>query len=54
MLKARAPTPDEVAALDTYLVTAADHGLNASTFTARVAASTRASLTDAVTRHCVR
>ena len=28
---------------------AADHGLNASTFTARVAASTRASLTDAVT-----
>jgi citrate synthase len=49
MLKGVAPTPDEAAALDTYLVTAADHGLNASTFTARVAASTRASLTDAVT-----
>ena len=49
MLRARAPTPDEAAALDTYLVTAADHGLNASTFTARVAASTQASLTDAVT-----
>ena len=49
MLKGTAPAPDEVAALDTYLVSAADHGLNASTFTARVVASTRASLTDAVT-----
>ncbi len=49
MLKDAPPTPDEAAALDTYLVSAADHGLNASTFTARVAASTRASLTDAVT-----
>jgi citrate synthase len=49
MLKGTPPTPDEAAALDTYLVTAADHGLNASTFTARVAASTQASLTDAVT-----
>lgn len=49
MLKGAAPAPDEIAALDTYLVTAADHGLNASTFTARVVASTRASLTDAVT-----
>jgi citrate synthase len=49
MLKGTPPAPDEAAALDTYLVSAADHGLNASTFTARVAASTRASLTDAVT-----
>jgi citrate synthase len=49
MLKGVAPTPDEASALDTYLVSAADHGLNASTFTARVTASTRASLTDAVT-----
>jgi citrate synthase len=49
MLKGTPPTPDEADALDTYLVTAADHGLNASTFTARVAASTQASLTDAVT-----
>jgi citrate synthase len=49
MLRDCAPTSDEAAALDTYLVTATDHGLNASTFTARVAASTRASLTDAVT-----
>jgi citrate synthase len=49
MLQDAPPTADEAAALDTYLVTAADHGLNASTFTARVAASTQASLTDAVT-----
>ncbi len=49
MLRGDAPTADEAAALDAYLVSAADHGLNASTFTARVAASTRASLTDAVT-----
>jgi len=49
MLKGKAPSADEAAALDTYLVSAADHGLNASTFAARVAASTRASLTDAVT-----
>jgi citrate synthase len=32
------------AALDRYLVTVVDHGMNASTFAARVAASTRASL----------
>jgi citrate synthase len=45
-----APRPArEAAAFDTYLVTAADHGLNASTFAARVAASTRASLVDAAT-----
>jgi citrate synthase len=36
------------AALDTYLVTVCDHGLNASTFAARVVASTRAGLTSAV------
>jgi citrate synthase len=40
--------PAEAAALDTYLVTVADHGLNASTFAARVAASTRAGLASAV------
>jgi citrate synthase len=49
MLKNADPQADEAAALDTYLVSAADHGLNASTFAARVAASTRASLTDAIT-----
>lgn len=35
-------------ALDAYLVTVSDHGLNASTFTARVVSSTRAGLTSAV------
>ena len=35
MLTGTAAAADEVSALDTYLVTAADHGLNASTFTAR-------------------
>jgi citrate synthase len=38
----------EAAALDTYLVTVCDHGLNASTFAARVTASTLAGLTSAV------
>lgn len=43
------PAPAPVAsALDTYLVTVADHGLNASTFTARVIASTRAGTFSAV------
>jgi len=41
-----APTSEaEVAALTTYLVTVMDHGMNASTFTARVIASTGAGLT---------
>ncbi|MCB8874467.1 citrate synthase/methylcitrate synthase [Acidisoma silvae] len=35
-------------ALDTYLGTVCDHGLNASTFAARVVASTRAGLTSSV------
>lgn len=44
-----APATDaEAAALDAYLVTVCDHGLNASTFAARVVASTRAGLTSAV------
>ena len=43
-----APASDaEAAALDAYLVTVCDHGLNASTFAARVVASTRAGLTSA-------
>jgi citrate synthase len=48
MLRGRPASPAEVAALDTYLVTVSDHGLNASTFAARVIASTRAGLTSAV------
>lgn len=39
---------DGAKALDTYLVTVSDHGLNASTFAARVVASTQAGLTSAV------
>ncbi|MBI1211897.1 MAG: citrate synthase [Alphaproteobacteria bacterium] len=44
-----APSDKEAAAMDAYLVTASDHGLNASTFTARVVASTHADLFAAVT-----
>ena len=39
---------DGADALDAYLVTVSDHGLNASTFAARVVASTQAGLTSAV------
>lgn len=48
MLTGRPPTAAQAAGLDTYLVTVSDHGLNASTFAARVIASTRAGLTSAV------
>lgn len=48
MLRGQPAAPAEVAALDAYLVTVSDHGLNASTFAARVVASTRAGLTSAV------
>ncbi|MDO8321741.1 MAG: citrate synthase/methylcitrate synthase [Phenylobacterium sp.] len=44
----KAPSQAEAEALDTYLVTVSDHGLNASTFAARVVASTRAGLGSAV------
>ncbi|WP_338617049.1 citrate synthase/methylcitrate synthase [Pigmentiphaga sp. CHJ604] len=40
--------PLQARALDTYLVTVADHGLNASTFASRVVASTRAGLVSSV------
>jgi citrate synthase len=48
MLHGTAPSAIQAAALDAYLVTIADHGLNASTFTARVIASTQAGLTSSV------
>jgi citrate synthase len=48
MLRGTHPAKAEADALDTYLVTVSDHGLNASTFAARVVASTRAGLTSAV------
>ena len=49
MLRSRKPEPREVAALDAYFVTVCDHGMNASTFTTRVVASTQADLFAAVT-----
>ena len=47
MLTGKAPGEAEARALDAYLVTVCDHGLNASTFAARVVASTRAGLVSA-------
>ena len=48
MLSAALPSKEQVAALDAYLVTISDHGLNASTFASRVIASTKAGLTSSV------
>ena len=48
MLTGDQPDEEHIRALDTYLVTVSDHGLNASTFTARVVASTRAGYASAV------
>jgi citrate synthase len=49
MMLGRKPSAREVAALDAYFVTVCDHGMNASTFTTRVVASTQADLFAAVT-----
>jgi citrate synthase len=43
------PDPVAARALDTYWVTVIDHGMNASTFTARVIASTRSDMVSAAT-----
>lgn len=48
MLSGEAPSDQRTRALDTYLVLTADHGLNASTFTARVIASTLSDMGSAV------
>jgi citrate synthase len=48
MALGKAPAPPAVHALDTYLVTVIDHGMNASTFTARVVASTGSDIVSAV------
>jgi citrate synthase len=48
MLTGHRPSNEQTAALDTYLVTISDHGLNASTFASRVIASTGAGLTSSV------
>jgi citrate synthase len=44
----REPDPDHVKAVDAYFVSAAEHGMNASTFTARVVASTGADVAAAI------
>ncbi len=43
------PSPQRTRALETYLNTVCDHGLNASTFAARVIVSTRSDLISAIT-----
>jgi citrate synthase len=48
MLFGERPTPARKAAFEAYLVTVAEHGMNASTFAARVVASTRADSLSAV------
>jgi len=48
MLHGQPVAAEQAAALDRYLVTACDHGLNASTFVARIVASTRAGQTSSV------
>jgi citrate synthase len=48
MMSGTQASPDIVQALNTYLVLLADHGMNASTFTARVIASTESDLTSAL------
>ena len=48
MIRGEAASAAEEAALDTYLVTVAEHGMNASTFTARVVASTASDPVSAV------
>ncbi|HJL15242.1 MAG TPA: citrate synthase [Sandaracinaceae bacterium LLY-WYZ-13_1] len=48
MIHGRAPHPTWVGALDAYLATVVDHGMNASTFAARVVASTESDLVSAV------
>jgi citrate synthase len=49
LLEGVEPVPERVRALDTYLCTVADHGLNASTFAARVVMSTGSDLVSAIT-----
>lgn len=48
MLQGKKPDSALVNALDAYLITAADHGMNASTFTARIVTSTRSDMLSAI------
>ncbi len=49
MLTGDGPTESEVRGLETYLNTVIDHGINASTFTARTVVSTESDLVSAAT-----
>jgi len=49
MLSGDRPSDERIRGLETYLNTVVDHGLNASTFTARVIASTGSDLISAIT-----
>jgi citrate synthase len=49
MIHGKEPDPIAARAIDTYWVTVIDHGMNASTFAARVIASTRSDMVSAVT-----
>jgi len=49
MMNGQAPTDTQIKSLDTYLVLLADHGMNASTFSARVTTSTLADMYSAIT-----
>ena len=49
MVHGKDPDPIAARAIDTYWVTVIDHGMNASTFAARVIASTRSDMVSAVT-----
>lgn len=48
LLTGQVPREEHVKALDAYLVMLADHGMNASTFTARIVASTESDIASAV------
>ncbi len=48
MMEGKEPDPEKARWVDSYLVLLADHGLNASTFAARVVASTGSDLTSCV------
>jgi citrate synthase len=49
MLSGEVPSDERVRGLETYLNTVVDHGLNASTFTARVIISTQSDMISAIT-----
>jgi citrate synthase len=49
MLHGKMPSPELAKALDQYLIMLADHGLNASTFAARVTISTQSDIYSAIT-----